>query len=206
MMGSHFLVFNSIGNVPKIKVVFMLCYANDWSALLRLSSAVSSFKNRCNCTHTALRIYWDWIAQTASRGDHWCMWLHIQCSVNANCLHARAVESTSTLHNMHITLQVVCLRKRQCFESRFTGGDTKLHFLFLFFCSAVVPVSYRQKKKIKCVPGSNGVTLRHILMPSVICSLTLTQCGCSWSEKGIKHMWKGCSLTRLWATSRNNRA
>lgn len=147
MMGSHFLVFNSIGNVPKIKVVFMLCYANDWSALLRLSSAVSSFKNRCNCTHTALRIYWDWIAQTASRGDHWCMWLHIQCSVNANCLHARAVESTPTLHNMHITSQVVCLRKRQCFGSRFTGGDTKLHFLFLFFLFSSGSSFLQTKKK-----------------------------------------------------------
>lgn len=30
-------------------------------------SPVSSSKHRCNCTHTALRLPWDWIAQTAFR-------------------------------------------------------------------------------------------------------------------------------------------
>lgn len=77
--------------------------------------------------------------------------------------------------------------------------------VFLFICPAVVAVSRRQKN-IKCVPGSHVVTLRHILTPSVICSLSQKQCGCSWSEKGRKHMWKAFSLARLWATSCNNKA
>lgn len=105
-------------------------------------------------------------------------------------------------------LCTTCMQHLKLFVCGEEGRDVSSLCFFKMYLSSGGCCFPQAKKKqnIKCVPGSHVVTLRHIVTPSVICSLSQKQCGCSWSEKGRKHMWKAFSLARLWATSCNNKA